>query len=107
MHNIRQKCLIPPLLWTGVILHYYTILWTFAHSQFLQIFFDCKDLKTGGRDIGILWTIYKFTNTFLPGSNSSFVGGKIYGLLKDSWEFGILVKNFNNKIVIITNNNNA
>lgn len=70
-------------------------------------FFDCEDLKTGGRDIGILWTIYKFTNTFLPGSNSSFVGGKIYGLLRDFWQFGILVKNFNNKIVITTNNNNA
>lgn len=44
---------------------------------------------------------------FLRGSNSSFAGGKIYGLLRDSGKFGILVKNFNNKIVIITNKNNA
>lgn len=54
MHNIRQKCLIPPLVWNGIILHYYAILWTFAHSSFLQNFITMDLFKIGGGLLVIL-----------------------------------------------------
>ena len=37
-----------------VILHYYAILWTFAHSSFLQNFITMDLFKIGGGLLGIL-----------------------------------------------------
>lgn len=59
--------------------------------------FDCKDLKTGAVYRDFMDNISFEKTFFLRSSDSSFAGGKIYGLLKDSGKFGILVKNFNNK----------